>query len=233
MKKFVTLALIAVLAILVVGNVALAAYRDGEFVGVVEDAAHGHVVIAVGIVKGQVANVEILSPVKFKYSYEQGKKAFFEYPAKVVAKQSAKVDVVAGATSSYKTYNQAVQMALDTAAGTYKGNKFYGLSRDYGHGHIVVEVTLNAAKSKIDAVRFITATGDEKLKDQETLMANKAKGYPYAAGKTAFETFPGKVVKGQKLKVDAVSGATHSNTQFYWALLQALEAAEATKNFDK
>lgn len=232
MKRFVTLALIAVMAILVVSSVALAAkYKDGEYIGVVEDAKKGSTVVAVSIVKGNISNVEILSPVKFVYPYEQGKKAFFEYPGKVVAKQSGKIDVVAGATGSYTTYNQAVQMALDVAAGTYKGTKYYGLVRDYAHGHIVVEVTLDAAKTKIAAVRFITSTGLDSLKDQETLMADKSKGYPYAAGKTAFETFPGKVVKAQKMKVDAVSGATHSNNQYFLALLQALASAGVDSKF--
>lgn len=232
MKKFVTLALIAVMAILVVSSMALAAkYKDGEYIGVVEDAKQGTTVVAVAIAKGNISSVEILSPIKFDYPYEAGKKAFFEYPAKVVEKQSAKIDVVSGATGSYTTYNKAVQMALDVAAGTYKGGKYYGLVRDYGHGHVVVEVTLDAAKTKITAVRFITSTGLANLKNQETLVADKSKGYPYAAGKTAFETFPGKVVKAQKMKVDAVSGATHSNNQYFLALLQALTNAGVDSKF--
>lgn len=234
MKRFLTIALFALLAVALVANFAMAAkYKDGEFIGYVPNE-RGDLVVSVSIVKGFITNVEIVNPVKHTYSYAKGKDAFYQYPAKVVAKQSATVDAVAGATSSYKEYNAAVKMALDTAAGTYSGNKYYGLYRDYGHGHILVEVTLSAKKDKIEAVRFITANADAKLKDQETLMADKVKtNYPYAPGKTAFQTFPGKVVKAQSVKVDAVAGATHSNVQFFLAALQAVENAGVSKNFQK
>lgn len=232
MKRFLTVALFAMLAVALVANFAMAAkYKDGEFIGYVPNA-NGDVVVSVSIAKGFITNVEIISPVKFTYSYAKGKEAFLQYPAKVIAKQAGGVDTVAGATSSYKDYNAAVKMALDVAAGTYTGTKYYGLSRDYANGHILVEVTLNAKKDKMEAVRFITSTGNAKLKDQETLMADKVKSnYPYAPGKTAFQTFPGKVVKAQSVKVDAVAGATHSNVQFYLAVLQAVSNAGASKNF--
>eukprot|EP00249_Psilotum_nudum_P036111 c6349_g1_i1 orf=73-549(+) len=153
----------------VLANLSLAAeYKDGEYIGYVPNE-HGDVVIAVAIVKGFITNVEILSPVKHVYKYEPGQKAFYEYPQKVIKAQSADIDAVAGATHSYQDYNKAVQMALDMASGTYKGKKFCGLSRDYAHGHILVEVTLNDARDKIVDIRFITQ--NEKLKDIDTLMA--------------------------------------------------------------
>lgn len=232
MKKFLSLTLIVVFSVVFLGASVFAKYQDGEYIGVVEDAKYGHTVVAVGIAKGYITNVEIINQLKHQYHYEQGIKAFYAYPAQVITEQAGNIDALSGATGSYQSYNTAVQMALDTASGVYQANKYYGLSRDYRHGHIVVEVTLNSTRDKIENVRFITANADKKMANYEALMTDKSKGYPYPAGVEAFVSFPEKVKKAQNVAVDGVAGATHSNHGFSTALSNALNAAGVLKNFE-
>lgn len=231
MKRFLTVALFALVAVAVVGTLAFATeYKNGEYIGYVAND-YGDIVVAVAITKGYITNVEIITPVKHIYQYEPGQKAFYEYPGKVLAAQSADIDAVAGATSSYAQYNQAVQMALDIASGTYKGNKFYGITRDYAHGHTLLEVTLNGAKDKIENVKYIVSPG--KAAESETLMTAKVEGkYPLAEAIQAFTNLPKQVVEGQTVHVDVVSGATHTSHAFQNALYSALNAAQATKAFE-
>lgn len=232
MKKLLTIALIMTFILSVSGTMALAAYKDGEYIGVVENEKYGHTVIAVSIVKGYIANVEIINQVKFDYPYEQGKEAYLQFPQQVIQKQDGNIDALAGATSSYSSYNEALNIALDIASGTYTGNTFYGLSRDYAYGHVVLAVTLNEAKDKIVEARFITANPAENMKKNEALAGDKSKGYPYEPGQKAFTTFPEKVVNAQSVHIDTVAGATHSNTAYYQALMQALGNAGVARNFE-
>lgn len=238
MKKFLSAVLVAILAVVVLGSVVMAKYNDGEYIGVVLDEKQGHTVVAVAVVDGVISNVEIINQVKVpgSYTHEGGLKAYAEFPAKVIAKQAGNIDTVAGATSSYASYNAAVNMALEIASGTYKGNVYYGLQRVYARGgaHVVVEVTLSAKKDKIEALRFITGTTVQKQLTRDTLMADKvATKYAYVQGLEAFKTFPEKVLQKQSAYVDGVAGATHSNHEFQAALLNALAQSGVSKTFEK
>lgn len=224
MKKLLKSTFIALLVVVFVGGVVVAAeYRDGEYIGFVPDD-HGDVVVAIGIQQGYVTNVEIISPVKHNYKYKPGQNAFYDYPQKVLKQQTANIDIVSKATSSYTNYNKAVQMCLDMASGNYKGNKFYGLSRDYNHGHTLLELTLNNSRDKIKKVKWVTKNSDD---ENVTLMEAKTENYPLPEAVKAFNKLPQEAVEKQSIKVDIVSGATHISSAFYQALLMAVDAANA------
>ena len=222
MKKIFFLTVVMVLVISIA--VSAAEYSDGHYVGFVA-GSHDDTVVEVGIFGGNIVEVNIISPIKleFAYEYEEGIKAFKEYPAKVLSNQNTDIDVVAGATSSYKTYNEAVQMALDIASGNYKGSKFYGLAKNFAHGHVLVEVTTDG--KDVSEVKFIT---NDDGQDRATIMEPKTASYPSKPAREFFNTFGEKAVEAANAgtyEVDLISGATHSFHEYNAALRDALEQA--------
>lgn len=196
-------------------------YKNGYYIGYVPGSRED-TVVEVGIFNGNIVEVNIVSPIKLAatYNFEPGVEAFIEYPGKVLAQQNAEIDVVAGATGSYNDYNKAVQMALDIASGNYKGNKYYGLAKDFAHGHVLVEITVDG--KKVSDVRFVT---NDNGSNRVTLMKPKDDSYPYAPARQLFSTFKDKAlaaIAAGKNEVDLVTGATSSSHSFNAALQHAL-----------
>lgn len=223
MKKGLLVALTLVM-VFTLSAMAAAEYNDGHYMGFLPNS-HGDVVVEVNIAKGAIVGVNIISPVKLSstYEYEPGIEAFIEYPSKVLKNQSADIDVVAKATGSYEDYNQAVQMALDIASGSYEGNKYYGLARNFNHGHVLVEITVDG--DKVTDVRLVTAQSD---KAREMLMPAKGDDYKSAPALKYYKEFPEmakEAVNEGVYEVDIISGATHSGHSYNEALRDALEQA--------
>ncbi|MFW6238112.1 MAG: FMN-binding protein [Halanaerobiales bacterium] len=221
MKKILilTVSLLLVLTF----SISAAEYEDGRYVGYVPDD-HGDVVVEVGITNGEIFEVNIVNPVKSEnnYEYEEGVEAFREYPAKVLAQQSANIDIVSGATSSYEQYNEALQMALDIASGEEK-EKYYGLTKNLAQGHVLLEVTVDG--EEVTDVNYITGDGDS---DTNALMEAKDEDYPHEEALDFFQTFPEKAVEAAnsgEYEVDLISGATHSFHDYNAALRHALVQA--------
>ena len=193
-------------------------WEDGEYVGYKAND-RGDLVILVEIERGKIADLDILNRFKLNYDYEEGKKAYLEYPHIVESKQTADVDIISGATGSSNSYNKATQMALDIASDNYEGNKYYGVAENYEHGHVVVEITVE--NEKIVDAKLIT--GDPES-DTNMLMPPKTEDYGHKPAYKYFKNFPDEVVENQG-KVDIVSGATHSGHSYNEALEMAMEQA--------
>ncbi len=225
MRKSLIIAVSMVLVLVLSAGImaADASYEDGHYVGFVAND-HGDVVVEVIIEGGQIVDVNMPNPFKLDYSYEEGKKAFLEWPYLVIKNQSTDVDTISGATHSIHDYTAATQMALDIASGKYTGNKYYGIAKNYAHGHTVVEIMVEAGK--ITEAGFITANpellGSED--GREKLMPAKGDDYNCEPALKYFREFPDQVVVNQG-NVDAVSGATHSAVSYNAALDMAMEQA--------
>lgn len=92
-------------------------YKDGTYTGVAEDTAYGTVQVAAVISGGRITDIRFLQmPGPEGHSKEVT--AFSESPLKAstLAKQSAKIDFVSGATQTSEGYEQSLQAALDQAA---------------------------------------------------------------------------------------------------------------------
>ncbi len=210
------LALILVLAVPVIA--AEDDLKDGEYVGYVAKD-RGDEVIKVEIKRGAIADVDILNQFKLDYDYEEGREAFLTYPHLVESQQSADIDIISGATGSTKDYNKATQMALDIASDSYDGDKYYGVSEDFEHGHVLVEITVE--NDEITDCRLITGDDDS---DTNMLMPPKEDDYPHEEALEYYKDFPDKVVENQG-EVDMVSGATNSYESYNEALKMAMEQA--------
>ncbi len=225
MKKtlIISMSLLLVVVMSVSVFAADGGFEDGNYVGFVAND-HGDVVIEVVIERGQMVDINMLNPFKLHYGYAEGKQAFFEYPFMVLEKQSAEVDMIAGATHSIHDYTEATEMALAIADGSYTGNKYYGVAEDWGHGHVVVEITVEGGK--ITAARLITANPDLLTNEdgREKLMPAKGDDYNCAPALEFFKSFGNKVVENQG-NVDIVAGATHSGESYNDALDMAMKQA--------
>lgn len=223
MKRVFILTIVAVLAFSLMAWAAEGpAYRDGSYVWFIA-GEYGHTVVEVVIEFGAITDVNILNPVKTaEYPYEPGRKAFLEYPQMVLEAQSADIDVISGATHSVKAYNEAVQKCLDIASGKYDGDVYYGLAKDWVHGHVLMKVQIKGGV--ITSVEFPKpAISWEK---GGRLQPDKTEGYPYQPGVDAYVNFPKIAVEKQDPdKIDVVSGATGSYEKYKAALAHALEQA--------
>lgn len=218
MKKSLVICLVLVMAFSMSVFAADADWEDGEYVGYVPKD-RGDEIIVVEISAGRIADVDILNRFKLNYDYDAGRKAFLEYPHLVESQQSADIDIISGATGSINDYNKATKMALDIASGNYERNKYYGVAENYGHGHVVVEITVK--NDKITDAKLIT--GDPES-DTSMLMPPKPDDYGHEAALEYYKNFADKVVENQG-KVDIVSGATHSGIDYNEALEMAMEQA--------
>jgi uncharacterized protein with FMN-binding domain len=195
--------------------------NDGEYVGYLPDD-HGDVVIEVKVKFGEITGVEILNNIKTtKYPHEAAREYFVNFPSAVIRNQGTEgIDAISGATGSHESYTEAVDMAVSIANGTYEGNTYYGVGRDYGHGHYLVKAVIEG--EEIQSVEIITANDPEN----EALVGDKVEGdYPYEEAVETFDKWPEMVVENQSVNVDVVSGATHTDHGLNGALAQCLTQA--------
>lgn len=221
-KSIVTL--LAVFVLIAAFSVVAAAQdlTDGEYVGYVP-GDHGDTVVELKVKFGEVVDVELLNPVKItEYPHEPAREFFITFPSEVVRNQGTEgIDVISGATSSHDANTEAVEMALSMANGTYEGNTYYGIGRDYAHGHYLVKAVIEG--EEIQSVEIVTATQDP---ESDAIVADKVEGeYPYEEAVETFAEWPEMVVEKQSVTVDVVSGATHTDHGLNNALAQCLTQA--------
>lgn len=216
--NLITLLTILVLLVGFSGIVGAQELTDGEYVGYVP-GDHGDIVIEVKVNFNEITGVEILNNLKTtEYSHEPAREFFVNFPSAVIKNQGTEgIDVISGATGSHESYTTAVDMALSIAKGNYDKNIYYGVSRDYEHGHYLVKAVIEG--EEIKSVEIITAQNPE----EEALVGDKVEGdYPYEPAVETFNKWPSKVVEKQSVNVDIVSGATHTDHALNGALAQCL-----------
>ncbi|HHY45801.1 MAG TPA: FMN-binding protein [Firmicutes bacterium] len=226
MKKGLILGV--VLAILMFSFTVLAAepvYKDGTYVGYSPDPK-GDYIVEVVIQFGNIADVNIITPYKpADYKSEPSRNLYREYPIQVLKNQKAEIDVVTGATHSTHGYVEATKMALAIASGTYKGDVYYGVAKNYVHGHVVLAVTVKG--DKVTDVKFLT----KRTPNDGFLMEDKDDNYKNKPALEFYKDFPKMAIEAQTdlSKIDVVSGATHSYEQYKFAYEMALRQAGLIK----
>jgi uncharacterized protein with FMN-binding domain len=93
-------------------------YRDGIYMGNVENAFWGNVQVQVTIQGGRIAGVQFLDyPHDRRTSQRINAYAMPYLTQEAVQVQNAKVDIVSGATLTSEAFAQSLQTALDNARG--------------------------------------------------------------------------------------------------------------------
>ena len=208
------------------------AYKDGKYISEA-DGFGGKVKVQVTVLNGKVANIKVLS-------HSDGKEYMIKASAlvnKIIKKQSTNVDAVSGATYSSNGIINAVRKALNKASistkknnvtnndksdktkitqkteikkgkFSYKDGTYLGKGEGY-KGEITVALSIK--NNTIDKIIIIDNSDDPAF-------FNRAK---------AILT---KVVQGQTVDVDVVSGATFSSEGIIDSIKDALnEAKKATQ----
>jgi uncharacterized protein with FMN-binding domain len=92
------------------------AYKDGEYTGVAADAFYGNVQVKAVVSNNRLAEVVVLqSPNDRRTSMMINGQAMPMLKSEAVTAQSAKVDIVSGATDSSRAFIQSLESALEQA----------------------------------------------------------------------------------------------------------------------
>lgn len=92
------------------------AYRDGQYTGNVADAYYGPMQVKVVIQKGKIVDVKVLN-----YPHDRRRSAVINDQAlpwlhdEAISAQSARVDMISGATLTSEAYIESLQTALNSA----------------------------------------------------------------------------------------------------------------------
>lgn len=91
-------------------------YKDGEFTGIVADAYYGPMQVKAIISGGKITDVLFLQyPNDRRTSIEINSQAMPYLKQEAIQSQSAKVDIVSGATQSSNGFRETLQSALNKA----------------------------------------------------------------------------------------------------------------------
>src|SRR5205807_1799425 len=94
-------------------------YQDGEYTGNVANAFYGSVQVKAVVSQGKITDVQVLKyPDHSGHAIEVNNMAMPQLKSEVVQAQSARVDIVSGATQSSQAFMQSLQSALVQAGST-------------------------------------------------------------------------------------------------------------------
>ena len=210
MKKGIVIVVVLVLsfAILSIGNGMLAgndAVSGKETLTGTAEGFGGEVSVTVVREGGKIVSVEVKGDGE---TPGIGTNAIDQLPEKIVAANSADVDVVAGATVTSNAIIEAVKNALGNNDSKEDGNSevvddgsaLKGTAKGFG-GDVTVAVTMDG-----DKIANVVVKGD---------------GETPGIGTEAIEKLPAKIVEANSADVDIVSGATITSN----AIIEAVKSA--------
>ena len=97
---------------------AAGAYKDGTYTGPVTDAYYGNVQVQAVIQNGKITNVQFLDyPHDRRTSQAINAQAMPWLQQEAIQAQSAKVDIISGATLTSEAFAKSLQAALQSAKG--------------------------------------------------------------------------------------------------------------------
>ncbi len=201
-------------------------FVDGEHVGYSDPGPRGYVSARVVVENGEIVEAELR---EFQgdgseksadtYTYEEWAVAAEELPERVLEAQSSDIDGIAGATSTYDKFVQALRRALNEepalVQGPYEDGTYSGRSDESDRGGWV-EVEVSILLGQIVSISM-EEYADGEPKSPET--------YDYEEWAVALEELPERALEAQSADVDAVTGATSTSDMFVQALERALEDA--------
>lgn len=232
-----------------VGNISLPnKLKDGTYYGTANGYA-GPIKVKVVISGGKISNVEVVSHSETPGYYEKGAGII----SKILSSGSPNVDTVSGATLTSGAIKKAVQQALKNAGDTSQSQSSSsgGQDKDSEIEKLLSDnkrlknelekakqkVNANMENLKIENLKDGTYDGEgtgfegRKTKVSVEVSGGKLKSInivSYSDDEDYFvkaKSIIGKIIEGQSLKVDAVSGATFSSNGIKSAVADALKKA--------
>ena len=162
-------------------------YRDGQYDGLAVDAYYGDVKVRAIIQSGILADVEFLVyPKDRNYSNEINTYAMPILKAEAIKNQSAKVDIVSGATNISNAFIKSLSSALEQAKLSGSGIVAQAQPANAGQNVDIVNGTTNtnsstnvasssaSANTSVDIVTSATNVGSTSSSQSQTLKNNNS-----------------------------------------------------------
>jgi len=244
-KRFVLIALVAVLALSVLAGCSAAKpmYKDGTYIAYSDATDKGDYSAEVTIKGDKITAVKLqgydsLGKAKTaEYSWPEYHQAIKDLPARFVEKNTWDVDAVAKATSTSNGSKQAVLRAMQkalvtptTSAKYFDGTYMATSAPDARGGWTIVWVTIGG-----DAIKGVTIHSTEAAKDAEgkaiegKFQRKDPAVYGVAAGYTGYAEakveLPKRFVAKNSADIDVYTTATGTSNQAKEAVAKALANA--------
>ncbi|MFI7502196.1 FMN-binding protein [Streptomyces sp. NPDC049687] len=195
----------------------------GTMTGDAVQTQYGNVQVRITVVSNKITKAEAVQAPKGGTSTQKTELAVPKLNADVVAKQSADIDTVSGATYTSEGYKKSLQSAIDKAnasAGSSQGSgsgsaqasgTFTGDAAQTQYGNVQVRITV--ANGKITKAEAVQAPSGGTSTQKTELSVPKLNQEAVAAGSA---------------DIDSVSGATYTSEGYKKSLQSALDKAKAS-----
>lgn len=206
-------------------------YNDGSYKGTSTADSYGYAVAEVVIRKDRIVSVNLIEITEKgeqkdyeTYPYPQAKTANETMARRFVEKNSAEVDVVAGATNSSSKYILAVKHALEKArkkplvTTRYFDGTYMGVSAKDEYGRGIAWVT-------IQNDRITKVVLEEVMPDGKFKFSDIGSAYSYPRVLEARDVMQRRFAEANGPNVDAFSGATQTSKKWVDAVTDALNNA--------
>ncbi|MFE1924115.1 FMN-binding protein [Streptomyces asoensis] len=195
---------------------------SGTMTGDAAQTQYGAVQVRITVVANKITKAEAVQAPKGGTSDQKTALAVPKLNAEVVAKQSANVDTVSGATYTSEGYKKSLQSAID------KANASAGSGQGQGSGSAQASgpFTGDAVQTQYGAVQVRITVAGGKITKAEAVQAPKG---GTSDQKTALSVpkLNQEAVAAGSADIDSVSGATYTSEGYKKSLQSALDKAKA------
>ncbi|MFH9549713.1 FMN-binding protein [Streptomyces sp. NPDC051445] len=197
---------------------------SGTMTGDAAQTQYGAVQVRITVVDNKITKAEAVQAPKGGTSDQKTALAVPKLNADVVAKQSANVDTVSGATYTSEGYKKSLQSAIDKANASAGSGS--GSSQGSGSAQASGAFTGDAVQTQYGAVQVRITVAGGKITKAEAVQAPKG---GTSDQKTALSVpkLNQEAVAAGSADIDSVSGATYTSEGYKKSLQSALDKAKA------
>ncbi|MEH0543221.1 FMN-binding protein [Streptomyces sp. B21-105] len=199
---------------------------SGTMTGDAAQTQYGAVQVRITVVENKITKAEAVQAPKGGTSTQKTELAVPKLNAAVVARQSANIDMVSGATYTSEGYKKSLQSAID------KANASAGASQGQGQGSGSAQAagtfTGDAAQTQYGAVQVRITVAGGKITKAEAVQAPKG-GTSDQKTQLSVPKLNQEAVAAGSADIDSVSGATYTSEGYKKSLQSALDKAKAGK----
>ncbi|MEU1191134.1 FMN-binding protein, partial [Streptomyces sp. NPDC005859] len=195
---------------------------SGTMTGDAAQTQYGAVQVRITVVDNKITKAEAVQAPKGGTSDQKTALAVPKLNADVVAKQSANVDTVSGATYTSEGYKKSLQSAID------KANASAGSSQGQGSGSAQASGTFtgDAVQTQYGAVQVRITVAGGKITKADAVQAPKG-GTSDQKTELSVPKLNQEAVAAGNADIDSVSGATYTSEGYKKSLQSALDKAKA------
>ncbi|MEH0442873.1 MULTISPECIES: FMN-binding protein [unclassified Streptomyces] len=195
---------------------------SGTMTGDAAQTQYGAVQVRITVVENKITKAEAVQAPKGGTSTQKTELAVPKLNAAVVARQSANIDTVSGATYTSEGYKKSLQSAID------KANASAGASQGSGSAQAAGTFTGDAAQTQYGAVQVRITVAGGKITKAEAVQAPKG-GTSDQKTQLSVPKLNQEAVAAGSADIDSVSGATYTSEGYKKSLQSALDKAKAGK----